>query len=115
MGHSVPFSVSGEIEFSVKSVTTFFAAAFGGLAAFLLKQLGLLSHGVDTSWNDLFLLPMYMLSAIVLTLLVSRISEAKLPFTVKIMDFWGAMAVGIASGFLGNSLINAFILNIEKL
>lgn len=110
LAESLPVCVNGTVEVTPQSYVIFVAAAFGGFLAFFLRELNILSRElIVASWKDLFLLPSYMLTAVVVTLFLSRITEARFPLTIKVMDFWGASALGLISAFGGDFLLMQLI------
>ena len=102
------FSLSGNLEFTPRSITVLTAAAFGGLIGFGFSQLNKihqLGEAVEITARDLILLPSFLLTAIIATLIVTRITEARFPLTIQIMDFWGATALGVISALLGDAAL----------
>ena len=110
MKGSLSLQQTGKVEVTAKSLTIFVASAVGGFAAFFLRELNALaSESQSVYWRDLYLVPMYMLISIIITLFISRITEAKFPLTVKVMDFWGAIAIGILSAFGGHVILGELL------
>lgn len=105
---AVPATVSGVIEVTGRSLTILGASALGGFLAFLFRELTLAAESLQQlRWNDLLLFPAYVLTAVILNLVLSRVAEAKVPLTIRIMDFWGAITFGIVLALGGNVLIKA--------
>lgn len=103
-------TTTGAVEVVTKSSTVLVAAAVGGLAAFLLRELFLsVEFPERLAAKDLFLLPSYALTSIITTLFISRVTEARVPLTIKIMDFWGAVALGILAALAGQALLNRLL------
>lgn len=108
LGESIPLAVEGLIEVTGRSLTVLGASGIGGLLAFVFRELTLaIEDSTKVEWSDLLLLPTYTLTAIVMNLVFSRVTEARLPFTIRIMDFWGAITFGIVTALAGNALIKA--------
>lgn len=106
LDRSVPLVAKGTIEVTAKSSTVLVASAFGGVLAFLFRELYLLTQAPALlGWIDFAVLPSYILTAIIITLFLSRISEARFPLTIRIMDFWGATTLGILSALGGNASV----------
>jgi hypothetical protein len=106
LSKSIPLTVIGRIDVTIKSTSQFGAAAFGGGLAFLFREFYAMTEAtVVLTWSDLALLPTYVLSAILISLFVNRITEARFPLTVKIMDFWGATAFGVLAAFGGDAIL----------
>ena len=105
--NSTPLNVASSITVVPKSITILLGAMFGGLAAFGVSQLFILARGGIPPNSRYWLLPAYMLFAVVLTLLTQRIAGFRFPFTVKVMNLWGAIALGIIAGFTSEGLLRA--------
>jgi len=108
LSQSLPLSVTGTIDVTIKSSFLFGAAAFGGVLAFFFREFYRAGQGAadHLAWSDLYTLPMYVLTAIIIFLLVHRITEARFPLTVRIMDFWGATAFGVLAAFGGHAILD---------
>ena len=103
--NSTPFNAASSITVVPKSITILLGAMFGGSAAFIVSQLFILAKGEISTNTRYWLFPAYMLFAVVLTLLTQRIAGFRFPFTVKVMDLWGAIALGIIAGFTSEGLL----------
>ena len=79
-------------------------AGIGGLIAyFLLPNVRLRPH--KFGWPDLAAAA--LLSTIV-TILVSRISEAQFPVKISVNDFWGAITMGFIAGASGTAILKKY-------
>ena len=79
-------------------------AGIGGLIAyFLLPNVRLRPHRF--AWMDLAAAA--LLSTIV-TILVSRISEAQFPVKISVNDFWGAITMGFIAGASGTAILKKY-------
>ena len=108
MDESLCKIASGKIEVVTKSGIILGAASLGGVIAFLFKTFTIAQGGkAEFSWLALLSLPVYVLTAAVVSLVVSRITEAKFPLTIKVMDFWGGAALGIIAAISGNYFLNS--------
>lgn len=106
LSNSIPLTVIGKIDVTIQSTSQFVAAAFGGCLAFLFREFYAMTEAsISLAWSDLAFLPTYVLSAVLISLFVNRITEARFPLTVKIMDFWGATAFGVLAAFGGNAIL----------
>lgn len=97
---------SSRLEVVTKSAVILASAGFGGVLAFLFKLCYAFANGapvVRLFWT----LPSYVLTAGIASLLISRITEAKFPLTVKVMDFWGGAALGILASISGDYFLNS--------
>lgn len=111
MAGSLPLTAAGHIDVTIKSTSQFVAAALGGVLAFLFREsYALSSNTAPLQLQDIGLLPTYVLSAVLISLLVSRVTEARFPLTVKIMDFWGATAFGVLAAFAGAALLSRVLM-----
>lgn len=110
MAKSFSLVAKGTIEVGIKATFAFYAAALGGLLAFAFREL-YWAHTEPSklTLKDALLLPTYVLTAVLLSLVVSRVTEARLPLTIRVMDFWGATAFGVLAAFLGNAIITKII------
>jgi hypothetical protein len=109
MNKSLTLTVDGTVDVTIRSSSQFTASAFGGLLAFVFRELYWLGQGTNIRWLDLALLPSYVLMAILISLFLYRVTEARFPFTIKIMDFWGATAFGVLASFVGNGILSKLI------
>jgi hypothetical protein len=55
-----------------------------------------------------------MLLGVVMTLILSRISDTQLPVRVTVNDFWGAIAIGLIANYYGYSLLVKMISKADK-
>jgi len=110
MESSLPLTQTGTVEVITRSLTVFLAAALGGFIAFILRELHVwFSAGERVSLADLILLPMYILLAVIITLFLARVSEARFPLTIKVMDFWGALSLGILAALGGHEVVTKLL------
>ena len=94
-----------------------FGASLGGLIAYFIlpqgrRRLTQSSESKNWVWNSLKeiggILGAMLLSAIV-TILLSRVSESQFLIRVSITDFWGAIAIGFISNYLGYEILKRLI------
>ncbi|MGL4513132.1 MAG: hypothetical protein ACRCT8_08555 [Lacipirellulaceae bacterium] len=106
--NSIVCGAVGRVEVATHSLTILLAAAIGGFAAFQLSALspGPEPVGIQLAQGGWLL---YVLVAVVLTLFLSRVSEARFPLTIRVMDFWGALSLGVLTAFGGIALIGRIL------
>ncbi|MYN10299.1 hypothetical protein [Pseudoduganella aquatica] len=103
---SISKTTSSKLEVVTKSAVILASAGVGGVLAFLFKLCYALANNAAVP-SLLWTLPSYVLTAGIASLLISRITEAKFPLTVKVMDFWGGTALGILASISGDYFLQS--------
>lgn len=109
MDKSMTLTCEGNSEFTIKSTTIFFGALLGAVLAFFLRQMHIIYASSTFSFAELWILPLYCITSVIVVLLLNRVSEAKIPLTIRIMDFWGACTLGLIGAFGGQYIIGRIL------
>ena len=94
-------------DITAPQTTIIFGAILGGVFAFLLvwRDADILSANTHWGWG----LVSAILLSIIVTILLSRLTESQFIVRVTVSDLWGAMAVGFIGAASGPSILQKFI------